>query len=73
MLPQEIFTKEHSETLFPAYQFARQCWSSLKFSLKSKISNENGQVVEMEEGGWRQQIFQLFIIKLRSAYCGVKS
>ena len=50
MLPQEIFKKEHSETLFPAsletkYQFPRQGWSSLKFSLKSKIFNENGQMV----------------------------
>ena len=41
MLPQEIFKKEHSETLFPAfldtkYQFPRQGWSSLNFSLKVK-------------------------------------
>ena len=41
MVPQEIFKKEHSETLFPAflenkYQFPRQGQSSLKFSLKSK-------------------------------------
>ena len=46
MLPQEIFKKEHSETLFPAletkYQFPRQGQSSLKFSLKSKMLNENG-------------------------------
>ena len=32
---------EHSEMLFPA--FLRQGWSSLKFYLKSKILNENGQ------------------------------
>ena len=50
MLPQEIFQKEHSETLFPAfqgtkYQFLRQGWNSLKLSLKSKIFHENGQMV----------------------------
>jgi len=33
------FKIEHSETPFPA--FLRQDWSSLKFSLKSKILNEN--------------------------------
>ena len=49
----KIFKKEHSKTLFPAfletkYQFPRQGWSSLKFSLKSKIFNENGQ---MDGGG----------------------
>ena len=42
MLPWEIFEKEHSETLFPAfletkYEFPRQGWSSLKFYSKSKI------------------------------------
>ena len=62
MLPQEIFKIEHSETLFPAfletkYQFPRQGWSSLKFSLKSKIFNENGPLV----GEGRGQNFQLFI------------
>ena len=52
MLPQEIFfKKEHSQTLFPAflenkYQFPRQGWSSLKFSLKSKIVKENREIVE---------------------------
>ena len=45
MLPQEIFEKEHSETLFPAfletkYQFPKQGWSSLKFSLKVNYSME---------------------------------
>ena len=50
MLAQEIFKKEHSETLFPAfletkYPFSRQGWISLKFSLKSKIFKENGQMV----------------------------
>ena len=50
MLPQEIFKIEYSETLFPAFleprkQFPRQCWGSLKFSLKSKLLNENGQLV----------------------------
>ena len=55
-LPQEIFLKEHSET-FPAfletkYQFPRQGWSSLEFSSKSKIFNENGQD-KMGERGWR--------------------
>ena len=49
-----MFKIEHSETLFPAFletknQFPRQGWSSLKFSLKSKIFNENGQLVG--EGG----------------------
>jgi len=39
--PHEIFKIEHSETPFPA--FLRQGCSSLKFSLKSKILNENGQ------------------------------
>ena len=56
MLPEEIFRKEHSETLFPAfletkYQFPRQGWSSLKFSSKSKIFNENGQMVGDGGGG----------------------
>ena len=46
--PPGNFLKEHSETFFPAfletkYQSPRQGWSSLKFSLKSKIFNENGQ------------------------------
>ena len=50
MLPQEIFKIEYSETPFPAFleprkQFLRQCWRSLKFSLKSKLMNENGQLV----------------------------
>ena len=50
MLPQEIFKIEYSETSFPAFleprkQFPRQCWRSLKFSLKSKLLNENGQLV----------------------------
>ena len=56
MLPQEIFKKEHSETLFPVfletkYQFPRQSWNSLKFSLKSKIFNENNQMVGDGGGG----------------------
>ena len=37
---QESFKIEHTETPFPA--FLRQGWNSLKFSLKSKILNENG-------------------------------
>ena len=51
MLPQEFKKKnENTETLFPVlletkYQFPRQGWSSLKFSLNSKIFNENGQLV----------------------------
>ena len=50
MVPQEIFEKEHSKTFFPAsletkYQFPRESWSSLKISLKSKIINENRQMV----------------------------
>ena len=45
MLPQEIFKIEYSETPFPAFleprkQFPRQCWRSLKFSLKSKLLND---------------------------------
>ena len=48
-VPKEIKKKKHSETFFPAfletkYQSPRQGWSSLKFSLKSKIFNENGQM-----------------------------
>ena len=62
MLPQEIFKMEHSETLFLAfletkYQFPSQGWSSLKFSLKSKIFNENGLLA----GEGRGRNFQLFI------------
>ena len=39
------FFKKHSETLFPVfldtkYQFPRQGWSSLKFSLKVKYLRE---------------------------------
>ena len=54
--PEEMFKKEHSETLFPAslktkYQFPRQSWSSFKFSLKSKIFNENRQMVGDGGGG----------------------
>ena len=50
----QIFRKEHSETLFPAfletkYQFPRQGWS--------KIFNENGQMVGDGAGEWRQQNF----------------
>ena len=49
MLPQEIFKIEYSETPFPAFLEPRkqcwQCWRSLKFSLKSKLLNENGQLV----------------------------
>ena len=57
MVSQEIFEKEHSKTFFPAsletkYQFPRQSWSSLKFSLKSKIFNENRQMVR--DGGGRK-------------------
>ena len=41
---------------FPAFletknQFPRQGWSSLKLSLKSKIFNENGQLVGEGGGG----------------------
>ena len=48
--------KKHSETLFPAflqtkYQFPRQGWSSVKFSLNNKILNENGQMVGERGGG----------------------
>ena len=55
MLPQEMFKIEYSETPFPAFleprkQFPGQCWRSLKFSLKSKLLNENGQ---LGEGGGR--------------------
>ena len=50
MLPQEIFKIEYSETPFPVFleprkQFLRQCWRSLKFSLKSKLLNQDGQLV----------------------------
>ena len=46
----EIFKIEYSETPFPAFleprkQFPRQCWRSLKFSLRSKLLKENGQLV----------------------------
>ena len=67
MLTQEIFflKKELAQTLFPAFletkhQFRRRGWSLLKFSFKSKIFKENGQMVG--DGEWRQQNFQLFII-----------
>ena len=67
MFPQEIFKKEHRETLYPAfletkYQFPRQGWSSLKFSLKSKIFNENGQMVGDEGGGMTTAEFSVVII-----------
>ena len=46
MLPQEIFKKKHLETFLETKnQFPRQGWSSLKLSLKSKIFQENGQIV----------------------------
>ena len=72
MSPQGIFKIEHSETLFPAFletknQFPRQGWSSLKFFLKSKIFNANGQLVGEGRGEWQQQNFQLFIILLSSS------
>ena len=44
--------------LFPA--FLRQGWSSLKFSLKSKILNENGQLVG---GGGRRMAKKNKIVK----------
>ena len=52
MLPHEIFKIEYSETPFPAFleprkQFPRH-WCPLKFSLKSKLRNENGQLAEQE-------------------------
>ena len=55
MLSQEIFKIEYSETPFPAFleprkQFPRQCWRSLKFSLKSKLLNENGQFCFLRSG-----------------------
>ena len=61
MFLQGIFKTEHSETLFPSFlereyspgpknQFLRQGWSSLKFSLKSKIFSEIGQLIG-ERGG----------------------
>ena len=67
MLPHEIFKIEYSETPFPAFleprkQFPRQCWRSLKFSLKSKLLNENGQLVGEGEGEWQQQNFHWLII-----------
>ena len=68
-ISQEILKKEHSETLFPVfletkYPFSRQGWSSLKFSLKSKIFNENGQMVGDAGGGWRQQNFHLLSLRI---------
>ena len=67
MLPQEIFKIEYSETPFPAFleprkQFPRQCWCSLKFSLKSKLRNENGQLVGGGGGEWQQQNFHWLVI-----------
>ena len=49
MLPRKVI--EHSETPETKNLFPRQGWSSLKFSLKSKIFNENGQLVGEGEGG----------------------
>ena len=65
MLPQEIFKTDLSETLFPAfletkYQFPRQGWSSVKFSLKSKIFNENGQMVGDGGGGMAKKVMWQF-------------
>ena len=54
MLPQEIFKIEHRNAVSSVFQFPRQGWSSLKFSLKSKILNENGQLVGEGEGEWQQ-------------------
>ena len=64
MFPQEIFKIEYSETPFPAFleprkQFPRQCCRSLKFSLKSKLLNENGQLVG--GGGGRMATTEFFI------------
>jgi len=67
MLCQEIFKKEHSETLFSEiletkHPFSRQGWSSLKFSLRSKIFNENGQMVGDAGGGMATTEFSVVII-----------
>ena len=56
MLSLEMFKIEYLETPFPAFleprkQFPRQCWRSLKFSFKSKLLNENGQLVGGGGGG----------------------
>ena len=73
---QEIFKKEHSETLFRAfletkYQFPRQGWSSLKFSLKSKIFDENGQMSEdaCGKGDGNNRIFSCLALQI---YCKFK-
>ena len=42
MLPQQIFKIKHTET--PKNQFPTQGWSPLKFSIKSKILTEIGQL-----------------------------
>ena len=57
--PRKFLKIEYSETPFPAFleprkQFPRQCWHSLKFSLKSKLLNENGQLVRGGGGGGRK-------------------
>ena len=54
--PQDIFKIAHSETLFLAFlepknQFPRQGWSLLKFSLKTTVFNEIGQLVQEWGGG----------------------
>ena len=59
--------QEHSETLFPAfletkYQFPRQDWSSLKFSLKSEIFNE--QIVRDGRGGGDNRIFSSLSLRI---------
>ena len=64
MLLQEIFKIEYSETPFAAFleptkQFPRQCWRSLKFSLKSKLLNENGQLAGGGGGGMATTEFSL--------------
>ena len=50
MLARKFLKIEYSETPFRAFlesrkQFPRQCWRSVKFSLKSKLLNENVQLV----------------------------
>ena len=69
-LPQEIFKIEHSETLFPAFletknQFLRQGWSSLKFSLRRKIFNENGHLVgEVRGGNGNNRLFSCLSLRI---------
>ena len=87
MSPKENFKIEHSEMPLPAFlgprnQFPRQGSSSLKFSLKSRLINENGRLVsgELKNSKFERLfvhfarscvIFYLFVLKYNLLFLSI--